>query len=75
MKATTKRDRIEIGLSAAEFLPLDELVRDARLIGIPWRMLAESIYDKSGESVSYQWLINEYPDLNKPVYELVEEAS
>lgn len=70
MPTADLRQEIEAGLTANGHHPLESLVRTARFIGTPWRLLATQISDKSGVTVSYQTLINWFPDLNKPAYQL-----
>ncbi len=72
--ASRLRRWVDVGLSEAGHPPLSEVVRSARLHGTPWKMLADQVSEMSGEAVNHQTLVNWFPDLNKPAYELAAEA-
>lgn len=74
MTDTTRlRKWVETGLAESDHPPLEQVVRDARLVSTPWKMLADQITEMSGETVNHQTLVNWFPELNKPGYQLAAE--
>lgn len=70
---TRLRRWVEAGLEDNGHPDLEAVVRERRLVATPWPMLAAQVSEMSEETVSHQTLIDWFPDLNKPAYELAAE--
>lgn len=71
---TAAKELILIELQAAGYI-LDAEVKRRRQTGISWRHIAHWILDETGRDISYQTLINWFPEYNKPAAELTKAAT